>query len=97
MRGMKFAALINYTTDAATISATRPAHREYLKKLLDSDRLVISGPFTDDTGGILVYEANSAAEAEALIRDDPFAKAGVFTSWKIHEWRVVMANPKLIP
>ena len=97
MGGTKFAALINYTTDAATISATRPAHREYLKKLLDSDRLVISGPFTDDTGGILVYEANSAAEAEALIRDDPFTRAGVFISWKLHEWRVVMANPKLIP
>ena len=97
MGGMKFAALINYTTDAATISATRPAHREYLKKLFASDRLVISGPFTDDTGGILVYEANSAAEAEALIRDDPFTRAGVFISWKLHEWRVVMANPKLIP
>ena len=70
---------------------------EQFDDAMDSDRLVISGPFTDDTGGILVYEANSAAEAEALIRDDPFAKAGVFTSWKIHEWRVVMANPKLSP
>ena len=94
---MKFAAVINYTTDASKISATRPAHREYLKNLLDSGRLVISGPFTDDSGGILVYEANSAAEAEALIRDDPFAQAGVFVSWKIREWRVVMANAKLIP
>ena len=94
---MKFAAVIDYTTDASKISAARPAHREYLKKLLDSGRLVISGPFTDDSGGILVYEANSAAEAEALIRDDPFAKAGVFVLWKIREWRVVMANTKLIP
>ena len=94
---MKFAAVINYTTDASKISAARPAHREYLKNLLDSGRLVISGPFTDDSGGILVYEANSAAEAEALIRDDPFAQAGVFVSWKIREWRVVMANAKLIP
>jgi len=94
---MKFAAIIEYTKDASVISATRPAHREYLKKLVESDRLVISGPFTDDSGGILVYEANSAEDAEKLIRDDPFAKAGVFTSWKMHEWRVVMANTKLIP
>jgi uncharacterized protein YciI len=92
---MKFAAVIDYTTDATKIAATRPAHREYLKKLLDSDRLVISGPFTDDSGGILVYEAKSSNEAEALIREDPFAQAGVFVSWKLHEWRVVMANPKL--
>ena len=97
MREMKFAAIIEYTKDASAISATRPLHREYLKKLVESDRIVISGPFTDDSGGILVYEANSLEDAEKLIRDDPFAKAGVFVSWKIHEWRVVMANPKLIP
>ncbi|MBV9397489.1 MAG: hypothetical protein JO062_05900 [Bryobacterales bacterium] len=92
---MKFAAVIDYTTDAAKIAATRPAHREYLKNLLDTNRLVISGPFTDDTGGILVYNADSAEQAEALIRGDPFAQAGVFVSWKIREWRVVMSNPKL--
>ena len=97
MEGMKFAAVIDYTKDAATIAAARPAHREYLKELLDSDNLVISGPFTDDSGGILVYEANSVADVEAMLREDPFTKAGVFVTWKIHEWRVVMANPKLIP
>lgn len=95
MRGMKFAALIDYTTDASKIAATRPAHREYLKTLFDSDRLVISGPFTDDRGGILVYEAKSAEDVEAMIRDDPFFKAGVFVSWNIRGWKVVMANPKL--
>jgi uncharacterized protein YciI len=92
---MKVAAIIEYTTDTSKIAATRPAHREYLKTLLDSDRLVISGPFTDDTGGILVYNATSAEEVEAIIRADPFAQAGVFKSWKLHEWRVVMSNPKL--
>lgn len=92
---MKFAAIIDYTTDVSKIAATRPAHREYLKNLLETDRLVISGPFTDDTGGILVYNAGSADEAEKLIREDPFAQAGVFASWKVREWRVVMSNPKL--
>lgn len=93
---MKFAALVNYTPDAAKIAAARPAHREYLKTLLDSNRLVISGPFGDDSGGILVYEAASPEQVEALIRDDPFAKSGVFVSWKVQQWRVVMVNPKLI-
>ena len=92
---MKFAALIDYTTDASKIAATRPAHREYLKKLLDSDHIVISGPFSDDRGGLLVYEASSQQEVEDMIRNDPFALAGVFVSWTIREWRVVMSNPKL--
>jgi uncharacterized protein YciI len=92
---MKFAAIIEYTNDGSKIAATRPAHREYLKNLLESDRLVISGPFTDDTGGILVYQAGSPEEAEKLIQEDPFAKAGVFASWRLREWRVVMSNPRL--
>jgi len=87
--------MIEYTADTAKIAATRPAHREYLKTLLDSGRLAISGPFADDRGGILVYEANSAEEVEAMLRDDPFTQAGVFEKVEIREWRVVMANARL--
>lgn len=92
---MLFAALIDYTSDSSKIAATRPSHREYLKGLLDSGRLAISGPFTDDKGGLLVYEADSAEEAEKLIQADPFTQAGVFLSWTIRPWKVVMANTKL--
>ena len=94
---MKFAADIMYTRDAAKIAETRPAHREYLKRLLDSGHLAISGPFTDDSGGLLVYEAETLAEAEALLRNDPFTKAGVFVSWTIRGWKPIMANPALFP
>jgi len=94
---MKFAATIEYTRDAAKIAAARPAHREYLKALLDSGRLAISGPFTDDSGGLLVYEAGTLEEAEALIREDPFAKGEVFLTWTIRGWKPIMANPALFP
>jgi len=94
---MKFAADIVYTRDAAKIAEARPAHREYLKGLLDSGHLAISGPFTDDSGGLLVYEAETLAEAEALLRNDPFAKAGVFLTWTIRGWKPIMANPALFP
>jgi uncharacterized protein len=92
---MKFATLIEYTPDKAKIAAARPEHRDYLKNVLESGRLVISGPFAGDEGGLLVYEANSREDVEAILRDDPFTRAGVFVSWRIHEWRVVMVNPKL--
>jgi uncharacterized protein YciI len=95
--GMKFAATIEYTRDADKIGVARPAHREYLKKLLDSGNLAISGPFTDDSGGLLIYEADTWEQAEALIREDPFTKAGVFLSWNIRGWKPIMANPALFP
>lgn len=94
---MLFAAIIDYTSDAAKITEVRPAHRAYLKELLDTGRLAVSGPFADDKAGLLVYNAETAEDAEALLRADPFAKAGVFVSWNIRAWKVVMANPALLP
>lgn len=79
---MKYAAIAVYTRDPATIAQARPAHREYLTRLQKQGKLAISGPFSDDSGGLLVYEADTAAQAEKLVADDPFATAGVFVSWK---------------
>jgi len=93
---MLFAALIDYTTDASKIAEARPRHREYLKGLLDAGHIAVSGPFVDDRGGLLVYAAETLEEVEAMIRNDPFTTAGVFVSWTIRPWRVVMANPKLL-
>ncbi len=92
---MLFAALIDYTTDTSKIAETRPKHREYLKGLLDSGHIAVSGPFLDDRGGLLVYAAETLEETESMIRNDPFAQAGVFVSWTIRPWKVVMSNPEL--
>jgi uncharacterized protein YciI len=93
---MKFAAIAVYTPDASIIAKARPAHREYLTGLEQQGKLVISGPFSDDRGGLLVYEADTAAEVEKLIAEDPFATQGVFVSWEIRPWNVVFINRKLL-
>ena len=93
---MKHAAIIQYTHDASLIAKTRPAHREYLDDLIAQGRLVISGPFVDDSGGLLVYEGESAEDVDRWIREDPFGKSGVFVSWEIRPWNVVFVNQKLL-
>ncbi len=93
---MKFAAIAKYTPDSATIAKARPAHREYLTGLREKGRLVISGPFADDAGGLLVYEAEDVEQVESLIREDPFAKQGVFLSWEIRPWNVIFINHDLL-
>lgn len=93
---MKYAAIAAYTSDASTIAKARPAHREYLNGLMQQGKLVISGPFSDDSGGLLVYEAETVEQVEKLIAEDPFAKQGVFVSWQIHPWNVVFVNRALL-
>jgi uncharacterized protein len=94
---MKFAAIIEYGPDLSKIAEVRPIHRVYLADLLKNGKLAISGPFVDDTGGLIVYEAESEAEAQKLISEDPFSKAGVFAKWSIRPWNPIFANPELLP
>src|ERR1700733_9237032 len=93
---MKYAVIAVYTQDASIIAKARPMHREYLSRLIQQGNLVMSGPFTDDRGGLLIYEAETSARVEKLIAEDPFATQGVFVSWEIRPWNVVFVNPELL-
>jgi uncharacterized protein YciI len=87
---MKFAAIIEYIHDADKVQSIRPTHREYLASLKEQGRLAASGPFTDGSGALIIYEADSPEQAENLLRSDPFHQGGVFVSWAIRPWNQVM-------
>ena len=94
---MKFAAIIEYSQDKAKIAEIRPVHRQYLASLKDKGQLAVSGPFTDDYGALIVYEAGTKEEAEAFLKADPFNAAGIFISYTIRPWNTVIANRELFP
>lgn len=94
---MTYAVFIDYGPDVSKIEEHRPAHREYLRSLIDAKKLVICGPITDNTGGLIVYNVDDESEVEGIIKADPFYKVGVFQTWKIRPWRIVMANKELMP
>ncbi len=94
---MKFAAIIEYIQDRDRIAQVRPTHRQYLATLKQNGQLAASGPFTDDSGALIVYEAASAEEAEAILKGDPFHQAGIFVSWKLRPWNPVICNRDLFP
>ena len=78
---MKFAAIIEYLQDKARIAEVRPVHRQYLASLRERGQLVASGPFTDDSGALIIYEAPTREEAEKLLQGDPFHQSGIFVRW----------------
>jgi len=94
---MKFAAVIDYSRDQAKIDQVRPTHRQYLRSLLDTGKLFASGPFTDDSGALIIYEAATLEDAEEILKGDPFHAAGIFLKWQIKPWKLIMGNPALIP
>jgi uncharacterized protein YciI len=94
---MKFAAIIEYIQDKEKIGLFRPTHRAYLTQLKTTGKLVASGPFMDDYGALIIYEAATKEDAEKLLQGDPFCQNGVFVKWQIRPWNVVFANRELLP
>ena len=89
-----FVALLDFTDDADLRQQTRPAHREYLRSLFETGKLRLSGPWADDTGACIVYEADSLDEAQALLNADPYRAAGVLADARIREWKIVLDADK---
>lgn len=85
---MKYATTIQYGNHDR-ISEVRPVHREYLNRLKEQGKLFASGPYEDDSGALIIYETDTAEEAEALLEADPFREAGVFQTWTMKPWRQV--------
>jgi uncharacterized protein YciI len=94
---MRFAAIIEYLQDKARVAELRPVHRQYLTSLRERGQLVVAGPFTDDSGALIVYEATTREEAEKLLQGDPFHQGGIFVRWQLRPWNPVMANRELLP
>jgi uncharacterized protein YciI len=68
-------------------------HFEYLKALLERGRLVIAGPCLDAAFGLVVFAAESEADAKALVAADPAVSGGVFTP-ELHEMRVSLLQAR---
>ena len=87
-----YTATLTYTDDKDKIQEVRPTHRKYLQSLVDSGRLHESGPFTDDSGALIIYNADSEADARELLANDPFTINGVITEATVKEWKIVMSS-----
>ena len=79
-----------YSTDAEQVAAAKPAHRAYLKSLVDAGSLASSGPCvgTRPDQAYLIFRADTADAVSALLADDPIKP--LVTAADIIQW-----NPTL--
>jgi uncharacterized protein YciI len=89
-----FAVAITFVDDEERRLQVRPTHREYLQTLLDAGKLHESGPYTDDSGALLIYDAENEAEVKELLANDPYTAGGVIGNTMIKEWNVVFSRVK---
>lgn len=81
---------------ADTRAATRPDHLAYLASA--GDKLCFAGPLLSEDsepkpiGSIIVMEAASLDAVKLMAHNDPYTKAGLFESVKIHPWKGVTGS-----
>lgn len=66
-------------------------HVEYMSGLLEKERLLLGGPFLDDSGGIMILTADSLEEAETMARADPAVRRGLLNV-VVKPWLATLSN-----
>jgi hypothetical protein len=88
-----FAVTLTFTDNAERREQVRPTHRDYLRSLVEAGKLEQSGPYTDDSGALLIYDAADVAEVQELLANDPYTPNGIVAGVSINEWNRVINRP----
>jgi hypothetical protein len=75
---------------AAARQENRPAHLAYLASLGAKVRAagaLLAANQRAAVGSLLIFEAADEAEVATLLADDPYAKAGLFSTVDVKPWR----------
>jgi uncharacterized protein YciI len=77
----------NKSLSADSSKKIQAAHLQNIKKLADEGKLVVAGPFMDETEleGIFIFNVPTIEEAQALTNTDPAVKAGLLIM-ELHPW-----------
>jgi uncharacterized protein YciI len=68
----------------------RPRHREYLRALADDGTVAVAGPFGDDTGGVMLIQAEDTAALEKILDADPYHLEGALAQRTVREYKPVL-------
>ena len=77
-----------WNPEAPAFTDTAKQHHEFVKQMIDNQKIAIAGPFSfadpGDLRGVTIFRV-STDETKKLIQDDPIVKAGIIKP-EIHPW-----------
>lgn len=83
--------MIFYVAILKTIDPEKDAeildeHKAYLQKYIDLGKIYAKGPFTDHSGGLVIYSVETIEEAKQIIDNDPIIRDNT-REYTLKEWR----------
>ncbi len=75
--------------DKAIFDQYVPAHKEFVQRLIAKGHQAKTGYWGCRGGGMLLFEASSMDEAQAIVGQDPLV-INACVHYKLYEWRIVV-------
>jgi len=86
-----FAVHYSYVDDPARVTEHRPAHRDFLRNLLEAGTVLAAGAYTaGPAGALLVFRGDSEEQIAQLLQADPFQQLGLVEDCTIRAWGQAM-------
>ncbi|HZH61817.1 MAG TPA: YciI family protein [Metabacillus sp.] len=82
---MAYFAAFLHMIDIEKNNKVRPLHINYLEELEKQGKIFARGPFSDESGGLVVYIADTFEEALTLAENDPHVVQNV-RRLELKEW-----------
>jgi uncharacterized protein YciI len=89
-----FIITLTYVKPIAEVDRFLQEHRDFLRRRYATGHLLMSGPQNPRTGGVIVAQAPSRTEVEAIFREDPFYREQV-AEYEFIEFAPVLTAPAL--
>jgi uncharacterized protein YciI len=89
-----FVVLLTYIQPLEAVDACVPAHRAYLREMYAAGTFLLSGRKEPRDGGVILANAASREELQAVLARDPFHVHGV-ASYEVIAFTPTMAAPAL--
>lgn len=75
--------------DKPTFDQYIPAHHGYVRELIARGHKAKSGYWAVRGGGMMIFEAESMEQAQAIVAEDPLIKNDC-VDYQLYEWRLVV-------
>jgi uncharacterized protein YciI len=87
-----FLAILNYKMPFEETQKYVQAHREYLETQYQDKKLIVSGPMSSKTGGVILFNVESREEVDRIIANDPYYTNQV-ADYQVVEFSPVKSDP----
>jgi uncharacterized protein len=78
VRGASGVTRRNFGPDREARLAVRTRHRDHLQRLHAAGGLAAAGPWSDDSGAMIVYRARDADAVQTMLAADPYMVEGEY-------------------